>query len=258
MRAVQTDTYHTFVHAHQCKVNSQSRTSCKKCRLSKCLAAGMKISYVKTQEENCQKIVQCQKMKKVVFTHNDFPESERRAMLQLHDAQWEHSCNVIFKCYKNNPHAFLIQTCQTPPPQGLNTDHFLQFMEYVDISIYYGIIYLICKEDETLEDLNMLMRNNMAKISILYRALLFMVIIIISISFVAYFKIFNLQENWADSYIDYGRKMRPHSYDINELMLLQDQYGRKTVRFEYDKFFTSPWAANAGIEEEHRRLYMVS
>ena len=57
--------------------------------------------------------------------------------------------------------------------------------------------------------------------------------------------------------MEYARKMRAHSYDINELMSLQDQYGRKTVKLEYDQFFSSPWAANFDIEQEHRRNFMV-
>ena len=41
-------------------------------------------------------------------------------------------------------------------------------------------------------------------------------------------------------------------------MLLQDRFGRKELKMEYDSFFASPWAANAEIEEEHKRIYMVS
>ena len=66
-----------------------------------------------------------------------------------------------------------------------------------------------------------------------------------------------LQENWADAYVNYGRTKRAFSFDINELMTLQDEYGRKTIRFEYDMFFSSPWASDSVIEEEHKRLYMV-
>ena len=170
MRAVQSDTYEKFIHAHQCKVDSQSRTSCKKCRFNKCLDAGMKISYVKTQVENCQKIIQCQKVKKVVLTVESFPE--RHSLLKMDDNQLEYSCNILYQCYKQNPHAFLMQHCKSPPPQGLNTDHFLQFCEFVDFSAYYGVIYLICQEDGTTDDIHMLVKHNMPKISTLYRALL--------------------------------------------------------------------------------------
>ena len=172
MRAVQCDSYHTFVHSHQCKIDSQSRTSCKKCRLEKCLEAGMKISYVKTLQENSQKVVKSQTIKEIEFQEQFV---DMQSLEQLHDAQWFQSCAAIFRCYSQNPQAFLIQTCQVPPPSGLNTDHFLMFMDYIDSCIYYQNCLFIAQRDETTEDLNVLLRHNMPKQSKLYQALLFMV-----------------------------------------------------------------------------------
>ena len=172
MRAVQCDSYHTFVHSHQCKIDSQSRTSCKKCRLEKCLEAGMKISYVKTLQENCQKVVKCQKIKEVEF-QEDFVDE--KSLEQLHDAQWFQSCAGIFRCYSQNPQAFLIQTCQVPQVTVFNTDHFLMFMDYIDSTIHYQNCLLMAQRDETNADLNVLLRHNMPKMSQLYQALLFMV-----------------------------------------------------------------------------------
>ena len=237
MRAVQSDTYKAFCHSHQCKIDSQSRTSCKKCRLEKCLEVGMKISYVKTLKENCQKVLQCQKIKKVCLRES-FLDSEKQAIKELHSAQWNHSCNTIFSCYSKNPVAFLVQFCQSPPPNGVNTDCFLLFMEYIDKCNYFGLCKILTEKDGTTGDLHALWRHNMPKVSSLYRALLFM-------------------DNWADSYFTFARQHRHESYDLNQLMLLQDQYGVKEVRMEYKMFFASPWAADSAIEEEHRRIYMV-
>lgn len=41
-----------------CPVDSKSRKSCKKCRFEKCLEIGMKVSWVLSEEERCQRMMQ--------------------------------------------------------------------------------------------------------------------------------------------------------------------------------------------------------
>ena len=67
MRAAQSDLYKTFYHSFDCKIDAENRKSCKKCRFEKCCTVGMKISYVKTLEEKCQKFIQCQNKTNLVI-----------------------------------------------------------------------------------------------------------------------------------------------------------------------------------------------
>ena len=41
-------------------------------------------------------------------------------------------------------------------------------------------------------------------------------------------------------------------------LLVHDLFGSEDVKLNYDVFFPSPWAVNADVEVEHRRLFHVS
>merc|ERR1711935_148353 len=44
--------------ANQCLIDSKTRKNCKKCRFAKCTSVGMRVSWVLTHEERCQRMLQ--------------------------------------------------------------------------------------------------------------------------------------------------------------------------------------------------------
>ena len=46
-----------------CLMTSKTRKNCKKCRFSKCLSVGMKVTWVLSEEERCQRMLQRTKSK---------------------------------------------------------------------------------------------------------------------------------------------------------------------------------------------------
>ena len=239
MRACQSDLYKTFIHAHQCRIDSRTRLSCKKCRFDKCLMVGMKKSYVKSLEEKCKKIlVQCQSLKPVPITIQTF--GEKVELERIYDLSKEKSLGILFEMYCKNPNAFVSQICgQTL--NGINTDEFLTFMDFMDVAMLKHYCKLLTDHDGVSEDLEILFRTNFVRISSFYNILCFI-------------------DNWSElqDFVEYGQKNRKNSYDINQIMLVHDLFGSEDVKLNYDVFFPSPWAVNADVEVEHRRLFHVS
>ena len=88
MRATQSDLYKTFIHGHNCVIDSKNRSSCKMCRFNKCLEVGMKINYVKTLEEKCKKLVKSsQNIEQFKSSSTAFEEKE--ALEAIYDANYE-------------------------------------------------------------------------------------------------------------------------------------------------------------------------
>ena len=240
MRAAQSDLYKTFYHSFDCKIDAENRKSCKKCRFEKCCTVGMKISYVKTLEEKCQKFIQCQNKTNLVIKRPvNLPEIfvEKTSIEKLHDTLFEAGGAIIFECYYKNPGAFLAHVCQAPF-SVVNTDEFESIIDYMDAIIFRKNILTFAKQDEISSDADELLRHNFAKVTTVYRAILFL-------------------DGNADEYISYGRKRRGDSYGINECMKMLDHFGRTDIKMNYDMVFASPWAKSTEIEMEHQRIFKV-
>ena len=62
MRSVKNELFNVFDHnTTDCVIDSKKRQSCKKCRFEKCISVGMRISFVKTQFDHCQRMLAYQK-----------------------------------------------------------------------------------------------------------------------------------------------------------------------------------------------------
>ena len=101
LRSVQSNTYKKF-HEKQCNsecllTQPKSPKRCKKCRFEKCLAVGMKVSYVKSFEQiNLQKKIG--KPLELVFS-----EENQMEVLNCWDKIWLSSiCDFSFKMYAKN------------------------------------------------------------------------------------------------------------------------------------------------------------
>ena len=65
-------------------------------------------------------------------------------------------------------------------------------------------------------------------------------------------------QTYYDQMIEYGNQNRQVNANVNELMILHDQYGSPNPKVHYETMFSSPWAANIDIEMEHENIYKVS
>ena len=235
MRSVQSDAYQAFYHAHHCVINSQSRTSCKKCRFEKCLEAGMKVSYVKALQEKCDKIRSQDKKPGEKIHSVEFVE--KSSLEELHDAHWESSMAIVFEWYSKHPKAFLENVCQVSIGNIDNLE-FLKLMDYMDVIIFQRFAHFMTERDGVLEDSQALVKNNFARMQTFNNFLCFM-------------------ENWGDTgnILEYGKRNRQSSYDIEQLMHLRDQNHPKVLHFDYDMYFATPWAPSTSIEIEHRAIF---
>ena len=240
MRAVQTDTYETFLHTHQCVIDSRSRTSCKKCRFAKCIEVGMKVSYVKVHQEECQKILVVKNagpnQEKTHTLAIDFAQ-EKLALEDLFELYQSTSGYMYFEGYAKNPSAFLDQVCQVPIQQTQNVEEFIAFMDYVDIMGFSTFALNMTKKDGVIEDAQVLFKHNYARLQTLF-----------------YIACFVDYSGVIEEWIKHGQKFRQTSWNVEQLMLLHDSQATHTPKFEYDMYFASPWASTVDIEYEHRKI----
>ena len=174
MRACQSDLYKTFIHAHQCRIDSKTRLSCKKCRFAKCQHVGMKMSYVKSLEEKCKTIlIKSKSLNPVPITSQTF--EEKVEIERNYESSKEKNFGVLFEIYGKNPNAFLSQVCCQPPENGVNTDEFLTFMDFMDVILLRHYCQQLTDHDGVSEDLEILFKTNFERISTFQNILCFTV-----------------------------------------------------------------------------------
>ena len=237
MRAVQTDTYETFLHTHRCVIDSNSRASCKKCRFAKCLEVGMKVSYVKVHQEQCHKLSNEQNagvviQKRTPLLSLDFLQ-ERSTLEDLYEHYFATSGHIYYECFAKNPSAFLEQICQSTQYRQ-SAEEFMAFMDYMDVQAFSTFAFNMTSKDGVIEDAQMLYRHNYARLKTFCHISCF---------------VGNLEE-----FLKYGRNNRQRSWDVEQLMQLHDLHGKKNAKIEYDTFYPSPWASTFDIEYEHKNI----
>ena len=130
MRSVQTSDFKTF-HKKQCNskcvIESKSRKSCKKCRFEKCLSVGMKINFVKSQE---QKRLQKNIAKPIELKFG----AENQMRIRKHwEKIWLSSiCDYSFKMYASNE-KHLLRTFAGSEWRGQEIQEFEDFDNYLSV-----------------------------------------------------------------------------------------------------------------------------
>ena len=239
MRAVQTDTYETFLHTHQCVIDSISRTSCKKCRFAKCLEVGMKISYVKVNQEQCHKLAIVQNagvviQKRTPLLSLDFLQ-ERSTLEDLYEHYFATSGHIYYECFAKNPSAFLDQICQVPQ-QTQSVEEFMAFMDYMDVLAFSTFASNMTKKDRVIEDAKVLYKHNFARLQ--------------TFCFISCF----VGSDTLEEFIKFGQNNRQTSWNVEQLMSMHDQYGKPNAHIEYDMYFASPWSSSVNVEYEHKKV----
>ena len=235
MRAVQSEWYKGFVHAGKCIINSENRRSCKKCRFEKCLEVGMKVSYVKSLEEKCQKMVAT--IKNDTIPEVQFPDFPEQNYSEFYDSSWETAVWIIYEAYIKTPSVFLAHICQSPEV-AMDTDDFLNFLEHTDTLIFSNLAKLQTEKDGVSEACQVLLRTNFTRLQAVQNILVFM-------------------EHFSEieRFIDFGKQNREKSHGLDQLIGLWDQHGSNIFSLDYELFFASPWALDKDIENEHRSIY---
>ena len=236
MRAVQSELYKDFIHAGKCIINSENRRSCKKCRFEKCLEVGMKMSYVKTLEEKCQKIVAT--VKNDTIPEVQFPDFPEQNYSDFYDSSWETAAWFIYEAYIKSPSAFLAHICQSSEV-AMDTDDFLNFLEHTDTLIFSNFAKLQTEKDGvSAEACQVLLKTNFTRLQAVQNILVFM-------------------EHFSEieRFIDFGRHNRDKSHGMDQLIALWDRHGSNVFSLDYELFFASPWALDKDIENEHRFIY---
>ena len=241
MRAVQNHTYQRFPHTHQCVIDSISRSSCKRCRFAKFLEVGMKVSYVKVHQEQCQKLFALYNPN-VTTTKNptiaiDFTK-EKVTLEKMFESYWTTvGLSIYYDSYTKNPIAWLEQICQAPQENTQDVGESMAFLDHMDIRRFSAFALNMTKEDGIHEDAKVLFKHNFARLH--------------TFSFVLCF-IENC--DGIEEFIEYGQNQRSKSWEVEQLMQMYDQHGKKNPQIEYDMYFASPWASTFGIEYEHKNI----
>ena len=242
MRSVQSGLYKVFCqgHAAKCEINSSNRQSCKKCRFEKCLEVGMKIAYVKSLEERCQKVMLSQKIEKPKLSEYF---DENFALADYNDKKIKVEVEFMFHFYSDKPGLFIEHFCTVMP--GNPSDQMLEEWSKIDRLFLVQSMQTCAKMDNvSAQDANVLLNHNYDKFHTL-----------------SYMLVFKNQAPWHDQFFKFihliGNNKRPVNAEINLLMELLDQFGDATNRpkVTYDQVFVSPWAAHVEIEDEHEKIF---
>ena len=238
MRAVQTDTYETFLHTHRCVIDSNSRASCKKCRFSKCLEVGMKVSYVKVHEEQCQKVLAVQNPSIIPEKNSPLPLDFVHEKIELEGLFKDYFIStgcIYYECFAKNPSAFLDQICQVPQ-QTQSVEEFMAFMDYMDVLAFSTFASNMTKKDGVIEDAKVLYKHNFARLQ--------------TFCFISCF----VGSDTLEEFIKFGQNNRQTSWNVEQLMSMHDQYGKPNAHIEYDMYFASPWSSSVNVEYEHKKV----
>ena len=239
MRAVQSELYKIFAHHPKipCSIDSKNRRSCKKCRFDKCIESGMKISYVKSLEEKCQKILQTQKtLSPIKFTDNFCEKSKLETLSLLKSDCWNKD---VFKVYDSIPNLFMQHFCKCDMSF---TAKAIEDSEKIDLELVKANALCHLKIDCVTNDATTLVKHNF------YRFIVFLN----AVTFAR--KYFRNQD-----IIHFGMKHRSESREIDGMLKLVESLGfKENPKVTYEHIYSSPWASNWEIEQEHAYLYTVS
>lgn len=214
-RSVKMFKFKNFKHKAPCQIDSTGKKSCKKCRFTKCLDIGMKVSYV--SPGNSERAI-TQK-----FTNDEEMITLNRAY-QRRDSVYD----FLFDTYENNLEMAVRHT--SPPPWSAKS--FKEFKELHKAALKNNLT-----PDFDPKTANVLVNENYELIQNFNFALTF---------YVPKFK------KTHEMFLDYAKTKRDQNRKIQFVVgLMEDGANCKT---EYEDVFSSPWAESIDIEDEHQDI----
>ena len=104
LRSVQSGLYDFFAcstnKGKKCVIDSKQRQSCRKCRFEKCIAKGMKVSYVLDKQDRCKRIMsQAQRSPKAISRPCSFSETDFDQLQDQHRIFMENYFQLAIKYY---------------------------------------------------------------------------------------------------------------------------------------------------------------
>ena len=238
-----------------CQVQSKSWKSCKYCRFQRCLGAGMRASWVLSEEQkkvrsasrkgSSETTVACRSLKKPslprpfeeTFTRDDFLH-----LKNLYNAMLDIDVNTCTKWLKSLGFKFLRESLATAEQVGRFNDKVI--MSYKDLSYQVTEVMLenfsgLCLEEK---EKQCLLKQNVPLLQALETV----------------FLVVTTQNPLTQDYLKaYVKKLGPEvavNKDAEVIIDLTEKIRKSSPKENYRKFYASPWAPEESTEKRHQFL----
>lgn len=186
-RSVQSNHYKFFCcsanNGSGCLLTVKTRKNCKKCRFAKCLSVGMKITWVLSDEERNQRMLQRTKQKSsaalprppttsIQLNLLNFAEAERHRIEMFYSMTMELFNRLSYRMYASD-----LTTMRSCFMNGFNGKPFtfseVRFFESVDQFVVTELVFKMFKmhDVKNMEDVRLLAVHNVPRLVGLYQSL---------------------------------------------------------------------------------------
>ncbi len=163
-------------NSSSCLVNSKTRKNCKRCRFSKCLAVGMKVTWVLSEEERCKRMMQRSKVPKASITQETifkvFSQGELDRAEMLYDVTMELYTRLTYHMFAAD-----MEILRSSFFHSFNGRPFtfaeVKFFEAVDQYVVTELVFKMVKLHNitNTEDARLLAKHNVPRLVGLYQSL---------------------------------------------------------------------------------------